>query len=72
MIEEIRKTLPEMPESRRARYIEEYKLPEYDSNILTTSKHLSDLFVLTVTVPLSSFQVSLPPFSQLDNDSLNT
>ena len=44
MIEEIRKTLPEMPESRRARYIEEYKLPEYDSNILTTSKHLSDLF----------------------------
>ena len=44
MIEEIRKTLPEMPESRRARYIEEYKLPEYDSNILTSSKHLSDLF----------------------------
>ena len=44
MIEEIRKTLPEMPESRRARYIEEFKLPEYDSNILTSSKHLSDLF----------------------------
>lgn len=44
MIEKIRKTLPEMPESRRARYIEEYKLPEYDSNILTSSKHLSDLF----------------------------
>ena len=44
MIEEIKKTLPEMPESRRARYIEEYKLPEYDSNILTSSKHLSDLF----------------------------
>lgn len=44
MIEEIKKTLPEMPESRRARYIEEYKLPEYDSNILTSSKYLSDLF----------------------------
>ena len=44
MIEEIRKTLPEMPESRRVRYVEEYKLPEYDSNILTSSKHLSDLF----------------------------
>ena len=44
MIENIKKTLPEMPESRRERYIKEYKLPEYDSNILTSSKHLSDLF----------------------------
>ena len=40
MIENIKKTLPEMPESRRERYIKEYKLPEYDSNILTSSKHL--------------------------------
>lgn len=44
MIEEIRKTLPEMPEKRRERYIAEYKLPEYDSNIITSSKHLSNLF----------------------------
>jgi len=44
MIENIRKSLPEMPESRRKRYIEEFKLPEYDSNILTSSKYLSDLF----------------------------
>ena len=44
MINDIKKTLPEMPEKRRERYIEEFKLPEYDSNILTASKHLSDLF----------------------------
>ena len=44
MIEQIRKTLPEMPESRKERYIKEFKLPEYDSNILTSSKYLSDLF----------------------------
>lgn len=44
MEEEIRKTLPEMPEERKARYIEEFNLPEYDANILTSSKHLSDLF----------------------------
>lgn len=44
MKENIRKSLPEMPESRRKRYIEEYKLPEYDSNILTSSKYFSDLF----------------------------
>jgi aspartyl-tRNA(Asn)/glutamyl-tRNA(Gln) amidotransferase subunit B len=44
MIENIKKTLPEMPESRKERYIKEFKLPEYDSNILTSSKYLSDLF----------------------------
>ena len=44
MIEEFKKTLPEMPESRKERYIKEFKLPEYDSNILTSSKYLSDLF----------------------------
>ncbi len=44
MKENIRKSLPEMPESRKKRYIEEYNLPEYDSNILTSSKYFSDLF----------------------------
>jgi len=44
MINEIKNTLPEMPESRKERYIKEFKLPEYDSNILTASKYLSDLF----------------------------
>ena len=44
MKENIRKSLPEMPESRKRRYIEEFKLPEYDSNILISSKYFSDLF----------------------------
>jgi len=43
-IQRIRESLPEMPESRRERYMAEYKLPEYDSNIITSSKYLSDLF----------------------------
>ncbi len=43
-IENIRKQLPELPESRKRRYIEEYKLPEYDANILTSSKYFSNLF----------------------------
>ena len=43
-IEEIKNSLPEMPESRRKRYIEEFKLPEYDAKILTSSKYFSDLF----------------------------
>ena len=44
MIDSIKKTLPEMPEVRYKKYVEEYKLPEYDSKILTSSKYLSDLF----------------------------
>ena len=48
--EEIRKSLPEMPEERKVRYMEEYKLPEYDSNILVSSKYLSDFFEEAVKV----------------------
>src|SRR5699024_9089300 len=44
MIEKIKSELPEMPENRRERYIKEFNLPEYDSNILTSSKYISDLF----------------------------
>ena len=43
-IENIKKTLPELPESRKQRYLEEYKLSEKDANIITASKYLSDLF----------------------------
>ncbi len=43
-VESIRKTLPELPESRRARYMEEYKLSEKDARLLTASKYLSNLF----------------------------
>ena len=44
MKENIRKSLPEMPEARRQRYIEEFKLPEYDAGVLTQEKALSDMF----------------------------
>ncbi len=43
-IEKIKNNLPELPESRKARYIEEFQLSEKDSNLLTASKHLSNLF----------------------------
>ena len=43
-IENIRKTLPEMPESRKERYLRDYKLSEKDAGIITSSKYLSDLF----------------------------
>ncbi len=43
-IENIKKGLPELPESRKQRYLEEYKLSEKDANLITSSKYLSDLF----------------------------
>ena len=43
-IENIRKSLPELPESRKERYLKEYGLSEKDANIITSSKYLSDLF----------------------------
>ncbi len=50
MIEKIKSELPEMPENRRERYIKEFNLPEYDSNILTSSKYISDLFENAVKI----------------------
>ena len=43
-IENIRKELPELPESRRKRYIEEYDLSEKAANFITSSKYYSILF----------------------------
>ncbi len=49
-IENVKKDLPELPESRKARYISEFNLPEYDAGILTSSKYLSNLFEKAVNV----------------------
>ncbi len=49
-IENIRKNLPELPESRKQRYLDQYKLSEKDANIITASKYLSDLFENAIKV----------------------
>ena len=43
-IKNIYDNLPELPEARKDRYINEMKLPEYDASIITSSKALSDFF----------------------------
>ena len=43
-IENIKNNLPEMPESRKERYLNEYGLTEKEANILTSSKYLSNMF----------------------------
>lgn len=49
-IERVKSELPEFPEAKKARYIEEYKLPEYDVDIITGSKFLVDIFEKALAV----------------------
>ena len=43
-IENIRKTLPELPVERRDRFVRDYHLPSYDAEILTGSKPLASYY----------------------------
>lgn len=43
-VETMRKTLPELPEARRARYEKELGLSAYDASVLTAEKTLADFF----------------------------
>ena len=43
-IEEIRNSLPELPDQRLTRFKEEYNLPEYDAGVLTSTKEIADYF----------------------------
>lgn len=47
-ISEIEKTLPELPDTKRARFVNNYKLPLYDSEILTSEHAIADYFEKTV------------------------
>ena len=41
---EIARALPELPEARRARMVEDYGITEYDAHVLTSPKSLADQF----------------------------
>lgn len=43
-IDEIRKTLPELPYEKNKRYVEELQLSPYSASILTSEKRLADYF----------------------------
>jgi aspartyl-tRNA(Asn)/glutamyl-tRNA(Gln) amidotransferase subunit B len=46
-IEDIRTKLPELPDARRRRFVEQYGLPDYDAALLTQSAALADYFEAT-------------------------
>ena len=41
---DVKNKQPELRDERKARYISEYNLPEYDASIITGSKKLADIF----------------------------
>ncbi|HEY55261.1 MAG TPA: Asp-tRNA(Asn)/Glu-tRNA(Gln) amidotransferase subunit GatB [Dehalococcoidia bacterium] len=43
-VEAVRAKLPELPEARRDRFLAQYDLPLYDTNLLTGSKAMADYF----------------------------
>ena len=49
-INNIKDNLPEMPHIKKERYINEYSLPEYDAEILTSSKKTANFFEKTNSI----------------------
>ncbi len=47
-IERVKSEIPELPDARRERYINEWGLPPYDAMVLTLTKEMSDFFEETV------------------------
>lgn len=47
-IEDIRNTLPELPDIKRERFVTQYGIPEYDAGVLTSSKSLANYFEAAV------------------------
>ena len=46
-IEQVRQTLPELPDEKRGRFVYEYGLTPYEAGVLTASRELADFFEAT-------------------------
>ncbi|RSL31756.1 Asp-tRNA(Asn)/Glu-tRNA(Gln) amidotransferase subunit GatB [Salibacterium salarium] len=46
--QKIKADIPELPDERKARYIQEFDLPEYDAGVMTQSKNMADFFQKTI------------------------
>ena len=57
-LEEIKSRQPELRDEKRIRYKEEYGIPEYDIDILTSEKRLADLFEETIAAGCRPKEVS--------------
>lgn len=54
----VRETIPELPDQRQKRYIEQYELSRYDAKVMTISKDIADFFEQTLQHTSDAKQVS--------------
>ena len=47
-VDAVRATLPELPDAKRARFVADYSLPDYDAGVLTSSRELADYYEAVV------------------------
>src|SRR3990172_8429212 len=43
-VDDIRRTIPELPDAKRERFAKDYGIPEYDADMLTQSRAMADYF----------------------------
>ncbi|OFV70064.1 Asp-tRNA(Asn)/Glu-tRNA(Gln) amidotransferase subunit GatB [Acetobacterium wieringae] len=77
-IEKIKSELPELPEAKKKRYVDEYKLPEYDAGVLTTTGVTARFFEEAVALYNEPKQISnwmmveIPPLLKENEQSMET
>ena len=49
-VKNIQENLPELPDAKKARFIREYGLPEYDAEVLTSSKPLAHYYEASLLI----------------------
>ena len=50
LVERIKSEMPELPDAKRRRFISEYNLSEYDSDVLTSERAIAEFFEATVAL----------------------
>jgi aspartyl-tRNA(Asn)/glutamyl-tRNA(Gln) amidotransferase subunit B len=58
LIERMRSDMPELPNEKKARFVEEYAIPAYDAEVLTASRDLADYFEATAKLFKNYKQIS--------------
>ncbi len=75
LIESIRSTLPELPDARRARFISELELSEYDAGVMTSDRYTADYFEAVLqksgaSAKLACTWISGELFSRLNKEGI--
>ncbi len=71
-IEEIRKTIPELPHEKAERFVKDYGIPKYDAGVLTLSAEMADFFDKTAKLckdPKSASNWLMGDISRLMNEN---